>query len=163
MINDGYESTSESNIAECFGNNVSTQTNQSPTTICSWQIQRISKEISPNLAHREELQNYISLLPDGSEVFVLENHSVGFNVATQTFDEEIFRCSQYEIREIITSWRVLTILIPSFLDLLIFSLNQLLDAIVCSDLCQEDTWWCGISIFFLVGPSLLLSVYAYTQ
>ncbi|KAL7648701.1 UNVERIFIED_CONTAM: hypothetical protein RMT77_000608 [Armadillidium vulgare] len=135
------------------------QTDHFPITTKVYQIQRVSH---PDIPFIPGYHSHISLFPDGSQAYVLESLSLGFHKGTQTDDHVIYKKSRVELDEIFTCWRILQVLLPSFLHLIVYFLDQIFDIVVTVEFCRKDDGWlCGLGLFFIVIPSLLISFFAY--
>ncbi|XP_047481124.1 uncharacterized protein LOC125033560 isoform X2 [Penaeus chinensis] len=134
---------------------VGTQTDNSPTILSSWKILRANNTVPGlNTSSGSAVSDYV----------VIETSSWGFDASTQTRDAELFRYSEAKVRDMVMAWRMITLFLPCTWYLIMYVTDQLTDVVVTAEFCSSgESWWCGLSVTFLVLPSLFISGYAYEQ
>lgn len=131
---------------------VATQTESSPATVTSWRILRTQTE--------DKDATSVS----SSDYLVVETHALGHHAGVQTQDAHLFRYSEKDVVEMVIAWRMLTLFLPTTWYLVLYVADQASSVAVAADLCHAgERWWCGLTITFLVLPSLFLNAYAYGQ
>ena len=129
-----------------------TQTESQPLIVNSWKIE----------THRQK--NPSNPKPMDKDMFLIQTHSVGFNQSSQTLFRDLYSRNRNELVEIISSWRVLRLLLPSFLYFILYIMDQILDVLICIQFFQQENYFLfGFSLVFLIVPSFLVSIYAYEQ
>ena len=104
--------------------------------------------------------------PSGYDCLVVKTHSVGIDTLSQTRNGYLYRFSEKDAFNMVIAWKMLTILLPCIFIFLTYTLDQIMDILVTTEVCSKENhqvWWCGLSITFIVGPSLIISVYSYEQ
>lgn len=102
--------------------------------------------------------------PSTSEYVVVESRSLGFEASTQTREAFLFRFSDVEAFEMVMAWRMLTIFLPITWYMIMYVADQVTDVAVTVGFCsREDSWWCGLSLVFLILPHIAINFYAYEQ
>ncbi|XP_063589410.1 uncharacterized protein LOC134766483 isoform X1 [Penaeus indicus] len=134
---------------------VGTQTDNTPTILSSWKILRANNTAPKlNTSSGSAVSDYV----------VIETSSWGFDASTQTRDAELFRYSEARVRDMVMAWRMLTLFLPCTWYLIMYVTDQLTDVVVTAEFCSSgESWWCGLSVTFLVLPSLFINGYAYEQ
>ncbi|XP_063589413.1 uncharacterized protein LOC134766483 isoform X2 [Penaeus indicus] len=132
---------------------VGTQTDNTPTILSSWKILRANNTAPKlNTSSGSAVSDYV----------VIETSSWGFDASTQTRDAELFRYSEARVRDMVMAWRMLTLFLPCTWYLIMYVTDQLTDVVVTAEFCSSgESWWCGLSVTFLVLPSLFINGYAY--
>lgn len=132
-----------------------TQTDNTPTILSSWKILRANNAAAElNSSSGSAVSDYV----------VVETSSWGFDASTQTRDAELFRYSEARVRDMVMAWRMITIFLPCTWYLIMYVTDQLTDVVVTAEFCSSgESWWCGLSLTFLVLPSLFINGYAYEQ
>lgn len=132
-----------------------TQTDNTPTILSSWKILRANNAAPElNSSSGSAVSDYV----------VVETSSWGFDASTQTRDAELFRYSEARVRDMVMAWRMITIFLPCTWYLIMYVTDQLTDVVVTAEFCSSgESWWCGLSLTFLVLPSLFINGYAYEQ
>ncbi|CAL4062409.1 unnamed protein product [Meganyctiphanes norvegica] len=126
----------------------STQTDITPATLSCWRIERRVPQQGVPV----------------SQWHVLETRSIGFDAAQQTRDAHLFRYTDREMTDMVTAWRVITIMMPCVWYLTTYVADQISDIFVAYDTCTHgQEWWCGLSIFFIAFPSIIINCYNYEQ
>lgn len=127
-----------------------TQTEGVPKTLNSWRIlwTKSSSEVNP---------------PE-VDLVVAETRSLGFDASVQTRDALMFRYSDGQVCDMVLAWQVLTVFMPSTWHMILYVADQMTSVSVAVDLCsQEERWWCGLTVTFLILPSIIINIYAYEQ
>lgn len=133
---------------------VAAQTEEAPQTISSWKILRTNASGEAST----------SISSGSSEYVVIETRSTGFNAATQTRDAPLFRYTDAQVSDMVMAWRMLTIFMPCTWYLIMYVVDQMTSVIVAVDFCSSgNQWWCGVTVTFLVLPSLAINAYSYEQ
>lgn len=131
-----------------------TQTESSVTTVNSWRILRTQPPDDADASCASISSDYV----------VVETHTLGHHVAVQTQDAHLFRYSEVDVVEMVIAWRMITLFIPTTWYLMLYVADQASTVAVIANLCRAgEQWWCGLTISFLVLPSLFLNTYAYGQ
>lgn len=137
------------------GKEVATQTDSSPTTVTSWRILRTQPGDDTDAA---------SSVSVSSDYVVMETRALGYNKSAQTQDAHLFRYSEEHVLEMVIAWQMITLFIPTTWYLLLYVADQVSSVVVAASLCLAgEQWWCGLSVTFLVLPSLAINAYAYEQ
>lgn len=130
-----------------------TQTESSVTTV-NWRILRTQPPGDADASCASVSSDYV----------VVETHALGHHVAVQTQDAHLFRYSEVDVVEMVIAWRMITLFIPTTWYLMLYVADQASTVAVIANLCHAgEQWWCGLTISFLVLPSLVLNTYAYGQ
>ncbi|XP_042863982.1 uncharacterized protein LOC122248187 isoform X2 [Penaeus japonicus] len=132
---------------------VGTQTDSTPTILSSWKILKPNdSEVGLNTSSGSAASDYV----------VIETSSWGFDASTQTRDADLFRYSESNVRDMVMAWRMITIFLPCTWYLIMYVTDQMTDVIVTAQFCSSgESWWCGLSVTFLVLPSFFINGYAY--
>lgn len=131
-----------------------TQTESSPATVSSWRILRTQSTDDLDASRASVSSDYV----------VVETRALGHHAAVQTQDAHLFRYSEADVVEMVIAWRMITLFIPTTWYLLLYVADQVSSVAVAANLCHAgESWWCGLTITFLVLPSLFLNAYAYEQ
>ncbi|KAG0717067.1 hypothetical protein GWK47_008271 [Chionoecetes opilio] len=129
---------------------VATQTDSSPTTVSSWRILRSTDNADTPCA--SVAHNYV----------VVETQALGYHTSVQTQDAHLFRYNEAQVLEMVIAWQMITLFIPTTWYLLLYVADQVSSVNVAANLCLAgEHWWCGLTITFLVLPSLVINAYAY--
>lgn len=131
-----------------------TQTESSVATVNSWRILRTQPTDDADTSRASVSSDYV----------VVETHALGHHVALQTQDAHLFRYSEVDVVEMVIAWRMITLFLPTTWYLMLYVADQASTVAVIANLCHAgEQWWCGLTISFLVLPSLALNAYAYGQ
>ena len=134
---------------------VATQTDSSPTTVTSWKILRTQAPDSADDTSR---------VSAASDYVVMETRALGYHSSVQTQDAHLFRYSEEQVLEMVIAWQMITLFIPASWYLLLYVADQVSSVVVAANLCLAgEQWWCGLTVTFLVLPSLFINAYAYEQ
>lgn len=134
---------------------VATQTDSSPTTVSSWKILRTQSTDESNDTSRVSV---------ASDYTVVQTCALAYHTAVQTQDAHLFRYSEAQVLEMVIAWQMITLFIPTTWYLLLYIADQVSSVVVAANLCLEgEQWWCGLTVTFLVLPSLAINAYAYEQ
>ncbi|KAK3882833.1 hypothetical protein Pcinc_012806 [Petrolisthes cinctipes] len=132
----------------------SVQTDLTPKTVSSWKILRTKSSENLNTTSASMLSDYV----------VMETRSLGFDASTQTQDAHLFRYSDTQLSEMVIAWQMITIFMPSTWYLILYVADQLTSVVVATEMClMGEHWWCGLTLAFLILPSIGLNLYAYEQ
>lgn len=130
-----------------------TQTESSPAKVTSWRILRTQSDVGDNTS-----------TASASDYVVVETRALGHHAGVQTQDAHLFRYSESDVVEMVIAWRMLTLFLPTTWYLVLYVADQASSVAVAANLCMAgEQWWCGLTITFLVLPSLFLNAYAYGQ
>lgn len=132
-----------------------TQTDSSPTTVSSWKILR---------SQSTDVVDDTSRLSVASDYVVVETRALAYHASVQTQDAHLFRYSEARVLEMVIAWQMITLFIPTTWYLLLYIADQVSSVTVAASLCSAgEHWWCGLTVTFLVLPSLIINAYAYEQ
>lgn len=131
-----------------------TQTENSLITVSSWRILRTQSTDDVDATTPSASSDYV----------VVETRALGHNAAAQTQDAHLFRYSEVDVVEMVIAWRMITLFLPTTWYLMLYVADQASTVAVVANLCHAgEQWWCGLTITFLVLPSLAINAYAYGQ